>query len=131
ITGDGSGVAAPELPNEEDWDWSDEFAARLPMLSDNVQVDIAKALAESSLTAPATSSAFRELVESQIMAVPPARYAVAVPRRPLRIVKTRARAEALALAAVRRGAKGAEVFALTTVGRAKRDATFQEAGSHA
>jgi len=56
----------------------------------------------------------------------PARYAVAVPRRPLRIVKTRARAEALALAAVRRGAKGAEVFALTAVGRARRDAVFVE-----
>lgn len=56
----------------------------------------------------------------------PTRYAVAVPRRPLRIVKTRARAEALALAAVRRGAKGAEVFALTSVGKARRDAVFQE-----
>lgn len=56
----------------------------------------------------------------------PARYAVAVPRRPLRIVKTRARAEALAMAAVRRGAKSAEVFALTAVGRARRDAVFVE-----
>lgn len=59
----------------------------------------------------------------------PTRYAVAVPRRPLRIVKSRARAEALALAAVRRGAKGAEVFALTVVGRARRDAVFQEIGT--
>lgn len=55
----------------------------------------------------------------------PNRWAVAVPKRPLRVVKSRARAEALALAAVRRGAKGAEVFALTAVGRAKRDATFE------
>lgn len=53
------------------------------------------------------------------------RFAVAVPRRPLRIVKSRARAEALALAAVRRGAKGAEVFALTPIGKARRDATFE------
>ena len=59
----------------------------------------------------------------------PSRWAVAVPKRPLRIVKSRVRAEALALAAVRRGAKGAEVFALTAVGRAKRDATFQEVRS--
>jgi len=52
-----------------------------------------------------------------------------VPKRPLRVVKTQARAEALAMAAVRRGAKGAEVFALTVVGRARRDAVFQEIGT--
>ncbi|NLZ10853.1 MAG: hypothetical protein GX086_05915 [Alcaligenaceae bacterium] len=54
-------------------------------------------------------------------------YAVAVPKRPLRIVKSLARAEALALSAVRRGAKGAEVFALMPVGHAKQEAVFQEA----
>lgn len=59
----------------------------------------------------------------------PTRWAVAVPKRPLRVVTTRARAEALALAAVRRGAKGAEVFALTVVGRARRDAVFVETGA--
>lgn len=59
-------------------------------------------------------------------AEPVTRYAVAVPKRALRIVKSRARAEALALSAVRRGAKGAEVFELMPVGRARRDAAFQE-----
>lgn len=109
ITGDGSGEALPEIP----------------MLESTPSEAIIKAFAESGLQAPSVPSAFRELVESQVVAVPPARYAVAVPRRPLRIVKTRARAEALALAAVRRGAKRAEVFALTAVGRAKRDAMFE------
>lgn len=77
---------------------------------------------------PMDSSVFRELVESQVVGVLPTRWAVAVPKRPLRIVKTRARAEALALSAVRRGAKDAEVFALMAVGRARRDAVFMESG---
>lgn len=115
ITGSGSGEALPEIP----------------MLEGTPSEAIIKAFAESGLQAPSVPSAFRELVEAQAMAVAPTRWAVAVPKRALRVVRSRERAEALALAAVRRGAKGAEVFALTTVGRAKRDATFQEAGSHA
>lgn len=106
-----------------------ESMAEIPMLEGTASEAIIKAMAESGLQLPAAPSAFRELVESQVVTVPPARYAVAVPRRPLRIVKTRARAEALALAAVRRGAKGAEVYALTAVGRARRDAVFQEIGT--
>lgn len=106
-----------------------ESMAEIPMLEGTASEAIIKAMAESGLQLPAAPSAFRELVESQVVTVPSARYAVAVPRRPLRIVKTRARAEALALAAVRRGAKGAEVYALTAVGRARRDAVFQEIGT--
>lgn len=124
ITGHDSGEALPQIPSDDDLDAM--FGADLPRLSGNIHEDLLKAIEDTGLRIPAdTPSAFRELVESQIVTVQPARYAVAVPRRPLRIVKTRARAEALALAAVRRGAKGAEVFALTPVGRARRDATFE------
>lgn len=112
----------------------------LPTLSDNIQEAVkAFAGATSSLftgalggpislpsinadTLMAAMEGYRDIYYRN----EPTRYAVAVPRRPLRVVKTRARAEALALAAVRRGAKGAEVFALTAVGRAKRDASFVE-----
>lgn len=107
-------------------DGTGESLAGVPILEGAASEAFITALAEAGLQVPEVPSAFRELVESQVVTVPPARYAVAVPRRPLRIVKTRARAEALALAAVRRGAKGAEVFALTAVGRAKRDAVLVE-----
>lgn len=69
---------------------------------------------------------FPDSISQQPAPIAQNRYVVAVPKRPLRVVKTRERAEALALAAVRRGAKGAEVFALTAVGRAKRDAVLVE-----
>lgn len=125
ITGDDSGDAPPQIPSDDDLDAM--FGADLPRLSGNIHEDLLKAIEDTGLRIPAdTPSAFRELVESQIVTVQPARYAVAVPRRPLRIVKTRARAEELALAAVRRGAKGAEVFALTVVGRARFLRTMPE-----
>lgn len=56
------------------------------------------------------------------------RYLVLVPKRKPRIVKSRARAEALALAAVRRGAPAAEVCELESIGTARRDAVFVEVG---
>lgn len=129
ITGDGSGEA-------------------LPILGDDIQKVVVKALTKTHEAAPdgLLTGAFGGPISlpsinaDTLMAQmadyrsahyrnEPTRYAVAVPRRPLRIVKTRARAEALALAAVRRGAKGAEVFALTAVGRARRDAVFVETGA--
>lgn len=106
-----------------------ESMAEIPMLEGTASEAIIKAMAESGLQLPAAPSAFRELVESQVVTVPPARYAVAVPRRPLRIVKTRARAEALALAAVRNGAKSAEVYAMAPLGRARRGAEWSETTS--
>lgn len=57
------------------------------------------------------------------------RYLVLVPKRKPRIVKSRARAEALALAAVRRGAPAAEVCELESIGTARRDAVFVETGA--
>lgn len=105
-------------------DGTGQSLAGVPMLEGAASKSFITALAEAGLQVPEVPSAFRELVESQIVAMQPTRYAVSVPRRPLRIVKTRARAEALALAAVRRGAKGAEVFALAPVGRARRGAEW-------
>jgi len=121
ITGDGSGEPLPEIP----------------MLEGSPEDAIIKAVSDASASLPEGVRALLNSAESEPNLTEqmanyhadhyrePTRYAVAVPRRPLRIVKTRERAEALALAAVRRGAKGAEVFALTAVGRAKRDATFE------
>jgi len=82
--------------------------------------------AEQATTLDDRSKKILAQLGAQAAGIAPARWAVAVPKRPLRVVKTQARAEALALAAVRRGAKGAEVFALTVVGRARRDAVFVE-----
>lgn len=85
--------------------------------------------AEQATTLDDRSKKILAQLGAQAVGVAPSRWAVAVPKRPLRVVKTQARAEALAMAAVRRGAKGAEVFALTVVGRARRDAVFQEIGT--
>lgn len=82
--------------------------------------------AEQATTLDDRSKRILATLGVQAVGIAPARWAVAVPKRPLRVVKTRARAEALAMAAVRRGAKSAEVFALTAVGRARRDAVFVE-----
>ena len=110
ITGDGSGEVLPEIP----------------ILDGSPAEAIASAMKKGLSNLP---EAFRSLLGQQSIAQhqEPARYVVAVPKRPLRIVKSLARAEALALSAVRRGAKGAEVFALMPVGHAKQEAVFQEA----
>ncbi|WJJ93405.1 hypothetical protein [Neopusillimonas aromaticivorans] len=110
ITGDGSGEALPEIP----------------ILDGSPAEAIASAMKKSLSNLP---EAFSSLLGQQSIAQhqASARYVVAVPKRPLRIVKSLARAEALALSAVRRGAKGAEVFALMPVGHAKQEAVFQEA----
>lgn len=129
ITGDGSGEA-------------------LPILGDDIQKVIVKALTETHEAAPdgLLTGAFGGPISlpsinaDTLMAQmadyrsahyrnEPTRYAVAVPRRPLRIVKTRARAEALALAAVRNGAKSAEVFSMAPLGRARRGAEWYETAS--
>lgn len=73
-----------------------------------------------------TSNKYAEAFTRLLGRIENPRYLVLVPKRKPRIVKSRARAEALALAAVRNGAKDAQVFALTAIGRARRGAEWVE-----
>lgn len=125
VTGDGSGEALPDVRDVQAVAAAPEISQQWPWTEDgpeliNVNVPtVAAGVAHASLRRYMTTTTSR-LPEQT-------RYAVAVPKRPLRIVKSLARAEALALSAVRRGAKGAEVFALMPVGHAKQEAVFQGA----
>ncbi len=119
----------------------------IPMLKGAPEEAILKAFAESGLTKPdmtqgaesAKAAYRREQVETSneyakafarlFGRIENPRYLVLVPKRKPRIVKSRARAEALALAAVRRGAHAAEVCELESIGTARRDAVFVETGA--
>lgn len=117
----------------------------IPMLEGTPEEAILKAFAESGLTKPdmtqgaeLAKAAYREQVETPnryakalarlFSRIENPRYLVLVPKRKPRIVTSRARAEALALAAVRRGAPAAEVCELESIGTARRDAVFVEVG---
>lgn len=70
--------------------------------------------------APAHEPAAREKASAPAQMQNPTRYVVAVPRRKLRVVRSAERAQAAALAAVRRGAAHAQVYELVPVGSAQR-----------
>lgn len=134
ITGDGSGEALPELPML-DGTPAEAIAKAFAGIRKSATEGASGLVAAfggpidfAAINADALIKAMADYRNTHYSSQT-TRYAVAIPRRPLRIVKSRARAEALALSAVRRGAKGAEVFALTPLGRAKRDATFRESRS--
>lgn len=110
ITGNGSG----------------EVLSEIPMLDGSPEEAIVKAFAESADGPPNSfQKAFTRLFDQ----IENPRYLVLVPKRNPRIVKSRKRAEALAMAAVRAGAPSAEVCMLESVGKARREAVFQELGT--
>lgn len=71
-------------------------------------------------SAEAGNDAAREEASAPAQMQNPTRYVVAVPRRKLRVVRSAERAQAAALAAVRRGAAHAQVYELVPVGSAQR-----------
>lgn len=150
-------VATPEAPADSDQESAAELATiagdesgealpEIPTLEGTLEEAIAKAFAEAGQAmrdmaqgAMSAQAVYREQVETSnecakafarlFGRLENPRYLVLVPKRKPRIVKSRARAEALALAAVRRGAPAAEVCELESIGTARRDAVFVETGA--